>query len=313
VTKPRAIFFGTPQFAVGCLDATAKHADVVAVVTQPDKPQGRGLALTPPPVKVRAQELGITNVMQPTKVRVPEFAEALRACDADIAIVVAYGRILVPAVLTATRLGCVNVHASLLPRHRGAAPIQWSILSGDAETGVCLMQLDEGLDTGPVLARAATPIGETETSGELFERLAVLGATLLDQKLPALLEGALLAEKQDDALATHAPMLEKDHGRIDWGKTAHELDRLVRGVSPWPGAFTTLGGKTLKVHRAHVVPVAGAPGEILTASAKSGLVVACGEGALVLDEVQPEGKRRMSTADYLAGAKLVAGTKLGES
>jgi len=316
VSRPRAIFFGTPDFAVPCLDALATVADVVLVVTQPDRPRGRGLELAPPPVKVRAEALGV-SVVQPLKVRTPEFAASLRALDADIAVVVAYGRILPRAVLEAPRLGCVNVHASLLPRWRGAAPIQWAVARGDAETGVCLMQMDEGLDTGPVLARRATPIGPDETAGELAPRLAALGAELLREELPHHLAGALVPAPQDDAHHTLAPILEKAHGAIDWSASAQAVHDLVRGMSPWPGAFTrTPAGLTLKVHATRVAApvrehVGAAPGTVLSADRAGGLVVACGSGALALVEVQPEGKRRMSAVDYLAGRPLACGDVLG--
>lgn len=316
MSRPRAIFFGTPDFAVPCLDALATVADVVLVVTQPDRPRGRGLELAPPPVKVRAEALGVP-VVQPVKVRTPEFAASLRALEADVAVVVAYGRILTRAVLDAPRLGCVNVHASLLPRWRGAAPIQWAVARGDAETGVCLMQMDEGLDTGPVLARRATPIGPDETAGELAVRLAALGAELLREELPRHLAGALVAVPQDDARHTLAPLLEKAHGAIDWSASAQSVHDLVRGMSPWPGAFTQLpSGATLKVHASRVVArpaqAEGAePGAVVAADRAGGLVVACGAGALALVAVQPEGKRRMSAVDYLAGRPLACGDVLG--
>ena len=315
MTRPRALFFGTPDFAVPCLDALAKIADIVCVITQPDRPKGRGLELAPPPVKVRAMALGVP-VLQPVKVRTPEFAAELRALDAELAVVVAYGRILTRAVLDAPRRGCLNVHGSLLPRWRGAAPIQWAIASGDAETGVCLMQMDEGLDTGPVLARRALPIGPNETAGELAERLSQLGAQLLTEELPRYLAGLLGAVPQADAGMTLAPILEKTHGAIDWSKRAQQAHDLVRGMTPWPGAYTRLAaGATLKVHATHVTADAGmsaAPGTVLHADRASGLVIACGEGALALDAVQPEGKRRMATTDYLAGRALGVGDVLGE-
>ena len=313
MTRPRALFFGTPDFAVPCLDALAGMADVVCVITQPDRPKGRGLELAPSPVKLRAMALGVP-VLQPVKVRTPEFAAELRAYDADFAIVVAYGRILTRAVLDAPRRGCLNVHGSLLPRWRGAAPIQWAVASGDAETGVCLMQMDEGLDTGPVLAHRALPIGPNETAGELAERLSQLGAQLITEELPRYLDGVLVAVAQADAGMTLAPILDKTHGAIDWRKSAQQVHDLVRGMTPWPGAHTRIAAdSTLKVHVTHVAPQShdAAPGTVLSADRHSGLVIACGEGALVLDAVQPEGKRRMATADYLAGRALRVGDVLG--
>jgi methionyl-tRNA formyltransferase len=315
VTRPRALFFGTPDFAVPCLDALASMADVACVVTQPDRPKGRGLELAPPPVKARALALGLP-VMQPTKVRTAEFAAELRAFGADVALVVAYGRILTPAVLAAPRLGCLNVHASLLPRWRGAAPIQWAVASGDAESGVCLMQMDEGLDTGPVLARRVLPIGPNDTAAELAERLSQLGAELLREELPRYLAGALISAPQDAERMTLAPILQKTHGAIDWQKSAQQVHDLVRGMTPWPGAYTLLpSGATLKVYATRLVPPSNdanaTPGTVLSADRAHGLVVACGEGAIALDAVQPEGKRRMTAAEYLAGRGLSAGEMLG--
>ena len=313
MTRTRAIFFGTPDFAVPCLDALATVADVVCVVTQPDRPKGRGLELAPPPVKVRALALGVP-VLQPVKVRTPDFAEELRALHADVAIVVAYGRILTRAVLDAPRLGCLNVHASLLPRWRGAAPIQWAVASGDSECGVCLMQMDEGLDTGPVLARRAIPIGPDETAGELSERLSQLGAQLLCEELPRYLRGELVAVPQDAARMTLAPLLDKTHGELDWHKSAQRVHDLVRGMTPWPGAYTRVpAGTVLKVHATHLIDALAdaPPGTVLAADRAHGLVVACGAGALALDVVQPENKRRMTAAEYLAGRTLAVGDVLG--
>lgn len=318
MTRPRAIFFGTPAFAVPCLDALAEVSDVVLCVTQPDRPSGRGLQLTPPPVKVRAMDLSIP-VLQPTKVRTPEFAAELRALNADLALVVAYGRILPKAVLEAPRLGCVNVHASLLPKWRGAAPIQWAVASGDAESGVCLMQMDEGLDTGAVLSRESLPIDADETSGELMERLSRLGAFLVKRDVPFILNGALTATAQDHDHATHAPILEKAHGRIDFRKSASAVHNLVRGMSPWPGAHTYLKSQFVKVHKARVVATplkSGAPGEVVSTDKHDGIVVACAEGAIALLELQPEGKRRMTASDLIAGRFVAVGDRFdtqGES
>ena len=312
MAKARAIFFGTPQFAVPCLDALAEICDVVAVVTQPDKPQGRGMALSAPPVKTRAHALGITEIIQPTKVRVPEFSAQIEALSADIALVVAYGRILVPGVLKAPRLGCVNVHASLLPKYRGAAPIQWSVIHGERESGVCLMQMDEGLDTGAVLSRRALPIGENETSGELSERLSALGAAIVRDDLPKVLRGELVAVPQDHASATHAPLLEKSLGRIDWSKDARSIHNLVRGTSPWPGAFTQLDGATVKIHATRVIAMDAAVAEhgaVIRSSRDEGIVVGTAGGALAITELQREGKRRMTAAEFLAGNPLSAGAR----
>jgi methionyl-tRNA formyltransferase len=303
---PTAIFFGTPEFAVPCLRALCDVARVVLVVSQPDRPAGRGMKLSPPPVKLLAQERGI-EVIQPAAVRKPELAERLKALNADVAVVVAYGRILPRPVLDAPRLGCLNVHASLLPKLRGAAPIQWSILRGEARTGVCLMQMDEGMDTGPVLARRELLIEPEERAGELSPRLSALGAELLRAELPRYLRGALSAVPQDPAQATLAPMLTKEHGRVDFRLAAAELHDLVRGTHPWPGAFAFLGDQRVKLHRVHVLVdegTHGEPGSIVRAD-RHGLEVACGRGVLVIDELQPDGKRVMSAEQFIAGLRSV--------
>lgn len=308
--RPRAIFFGTPEFAVPCLRALCEVADVALVVTQPDRPAGRGMQLSPPPVKQLAQQRGI-DVIQPKAVRKPELAERLRALEADVALVVAYGRILPPALLSAPRLGCVNVHASLLPALRGAAPIQWSIIRGDTRTGVCLMQMDEGMDTGPVLACKQLDIGAEETAGELAPRLSELGAALVCEQLPRYLRGELVAEPQDHAKATLAPILTKEHGRIDWTRPAAQLHALVRGTHPWPGAYTFLDRVRVKLHRSTVLTPEGAqgePGRVLRAD-RHGIEVACGAGVLAIRELQPEGKRRMSAEQFCAGLRLRAGAR----
>lgn len=310
--RPRALFFGTPDFAVPALQALHEIATVSLVVTQPDRPKGRGMKLAPPPVKQLALELGLP-VLQPTKVRTPEFAATLREHNAEVALVIAYGRILPKPVLEAPRLGCVNVHASLLPKLRGAAPIQWSVVRGEIETGVCLMQMDEGLDTGPVLACERLPIGADETSAELSVRLSALGAKLVREQLPRFLAGELVATPQDHERATLAPLLSKDDGAIDWARPARELHNLARGFAPWPGAFTWLSGTRLKVlstsvadeHTPH-----SAPGELL-ALTREGIEVACGQGSLLLRELQLEGAKRLRAADFSAGQRLELGQRLG--
>src|SRR5580692_3073460 len=242
-----ALFFGSPAFAAPSLDALNTVATVCAVVCQPDKPRGRGLEVASPAVKVRALELGLP-VVQPTKLRTGEFAAWARAQRADVALVVAYGRI-----LPAPRLGCVNVHASLLPRYRGAAPVTWAIVHGEAETGVTLMKLDEGMDTGPTFARVATPIDPDETAGALGERLSRIGGDAVREWLPRYVAGGCVLDPQDAAAATMAPMLAKDNGRIDWTRGARQVHDHVRGMSPWPGAFTTARGRPLKVNAARVL------------------------------------------------------------
>jgi methionyl-tRNA formyltransferase len=313
--RPRALFFGTPQFAVPCLDALCDVADVVCVISQPDRPAGRGLMEKPTPVKARALERGL-HVMQPVKVRTPEFAAQLRAFDADVALVVAYGRILPKAALEAPRRGCVNVHASLLPRWRGAAPIQWAIAEGDSETGVCLMEMDEGLDTGPVFARASTPIDRDENAVELAERLSAMGAHLVRDSLPRWLQGELSAKEQDASNVTIARLLTKEDGFLDFARTAKQVHDRVRGMQPWPGASAILvePGRPdvrVKIHKTRAVDLVDeerAPGTITTVSSH-GLEVSCGGGRIAIDELQLEGKRKLPVLDFLSGRKLESGAR----
>jgi methionyl-tRNA formyltransferase len=311
--KPfRAVFMGTPQFAVPVLEALVEIADVAAVVCQPDKPQGRGLELAPPPVKKRALELGL-DVTQPTKLRTGEFAKYLRDLNVDVALVVAYGRILPKDVLEAPRLGSVNVHASLLPKYRGAAPITWAVVNGEPETGITLMKMDEGMDTGDMLEQFATPITEDETAGELAERLSAIGALAVRKGLPRYVAGGYTPIKQDDTKATMAPMLEKENGRIDFGKPARKVHDHVRGMTPWPGAFTSARGKVLKVHETRVcdVPSSGAaPGTVVLAD-KSRVVVACGERGVELCRVQVEGRKAITGPEWFLGRGIAEGDVLG--
>lgn len=308
----RAVFFGTPQFAVPCLDALTEIAEVVAVVCQPDKPKGRGLELAAPPVKERALELGLT-VVQPTKLRTGDFAAWLREQKVDVALVVAYGRILPKDVLEAPRLGCVNVHASLLPKLRGAAPITWAIVRGEPETGITLMKMDEGMDTGDMLEQFPTPITDDETAGELSERLSALGALATRKGLPTYVAGGYTPKPQDHALATMAPMLRKEDGAIDFAKPARAVHDHVRGMTPWPGAFTRSRGKVLKVHATRVTEVpAGAaePGTVVLAD-KSRVIVACGERGVELTRVQLEGKKAIAAGDWFVGRGVAEGDRLG--
>jgi methionyl-tRNA formyltransferase len=306
MSRPRIIFMGTPEFAVSSLAACFELGDVVAVVTQPDKPKGRGNTLSAPPVKELALSRGVP-VLQPVKLRTPPFAEELRKFNPDVCVVTAYGRILPKDILELPPRGCVNVHASLLPRFRGAAPIQWAIAHGDTETGVSLMVMDEGLDTGPVLAMKRLPIAADETSASLHVKLAALGGEVLRESLPKYLSGELKPVTQPSEGVVLAPIIDKDQGRLDFTKPAVELERRLRAFTPWPGAFTTLGGKLLKLHKVRAAGSTGAPGAVLAANV-DGIEVACGEGSLVLQELQPEGKRVMSAADFLSGHKLAPGT-----
>jgi methionyl-tRNA formyltransferase len=305
---PRIVFMGTPDFAVKSLEACLTLGEVVAVVTQPDRPRGRGQELASSPVKRLALERGLT-VWQPEKIRGTTFADELRALAPDVAVVTAYGKILPKDVLEVPVHGCVNVHASLLPRFRGAAPIQWAIASGDTVTGVCLMQMDEGLDTGPIIDRAEIPILPTDTSATLHDKLAALGAEVLRRALPRYLAGAIEPVPQPTEGVVLAPMIEKADGALDFTRPAVELERRVRAFTPWPGASTRLNGALLKVHQVRVRPGKGAPGTVL-AVGPEGVEVACGEGSLVLEALQPEGKRVMSARDFLAGRSLAVGTRL---
>jgi len=308
----RAVFFGTPQFAVPCLEALVEIADVAAVVCQPDRPQGRGLELTAPPVKKRALELGLT-VVQPTKLKTGEFAAWLREQKVDVALVVAYGRILPQEVLDAPRLGCVNVHASLLPKLRGAAPITWAVVRGEPETGVTLMQMDAGMDTGAMLEQFSTPITGDETAGELSERLSAIGALATRKGLPTYVAGGYTPIQQDHAKATMAPMLKKEDGRIDFTKAARAVHDHVRGMTPWPGAFTTARGKTVKVHTTRVTDVPqgkAEPGTVVFAD-KTRVVVACGERGVELARIQLEGKKAIAAGDWFLGRGIAEGDRLG--
>ena len=302
----RIVFMGTPDFAVPCLQRLLEDGhEVPAVFTQPDKP-GRHAVLTPPPVKQLALSHGIP-VYQPTKMRDGTVAALLRELAPDCLVVVAYGRILPQEILDVPPRGCVNIHGSLLPRYRGAAPIQWSVIRGETVTGVTSMFMDAGMDTGDIIDTLTTPIGENETAGELFERLAPLGARLLSATLAAIADGTVTRRPQNDAEATMAPMLEKAMGRLDLTRPARELHNQVRGMNPWPGAFCTAGGKTLKIHETRVAAGSGAPGTLLCADP---VTVACGEGALQLVTVQPEGKPRMAAEAWLRGARLPQGARL---
>jgi methionyl-tRNA formyltransferase len=295
----RIVFLGTPPPAVPALQALidADDIDVVAVITNPDRPSGRGHKLTPPPVKVAAEAAGI-EVWQPTKPR--EVLDDLRALDVDACAVVAYGSILPRDVLDAGGRGFVNLHFSLLPAWRGAAPVQHSIRAGDEETGVSCFVLEEGMDTGPVLTTARTRIGTEETAGELMARLADLGAPVLVQALRGLVDGSIAPVPQDHRLATLAPKITPDDARLDWSRDAEEIDRAVRAHNPMPGAHTTLRGDRLKVHRARPVTGDGEPGRVIRTE-DGGPVVACGARAVLLEEVQPAGKPRMAGGDFANG------------
>lgn len=292
----RVVFMGTPEFSVPVLAALAAHHEVVAVYSQPPRPAGRGKKDRPTPVHMRALELGLP-VRTPRNFRAEEDRAAFAALGADVAVVVAYGLILPQALLDAPRHGCLNIHASLLPRWRGAAPIHRAIMAGDAETGLCIMQMEAGLDTGPVLLRATTPIGATETTGALHDRLSEMGARLILEALDRL--DTLSPEPQPETGVTYAAKIDKAEARIDWTRPAAELVRQVNGLSPFPGAWCLAGDERLKLLRAAPASGSGTPGQVL-----DGFTVACGSGALEVLEAQREGKRPMPGAEVLKGLAL---------
>lgn len=306
----RAIFFGTPEIAAVALRSLVDVAEVVAVVCQPDRPAGRGLTLKPPETKVLAGELGIP-VFQPTKLRTPEFAAWVREQNADVAVVIAYGRILPKAVLDAPRRGCMNLHASILPSYRGAAPINWAIVRGEKETGVALMQMDEGMDTGPVFCTRTLAIGADETAGELYVRLAELAAKVVREDLAKAVSGELAAVDQDHARATMAPMLKKDDGRVDWTLPAQEVHDRVRGMTPWPGAHTTLDGQRFKVLQTKLgaAKTNDAPGTIVTVD-KDAFGVACGDGVVNVLRAQLAGRKALGAEQLAAGRTIAIGQRL---
>ena len=301
---------GTPAFACPILEALLARADpVVGVVCQPDRPRGRGLGVSAPAVK-RLAEANRLPVLQPERLRDAAFQDALRALAPDLVVVAAYGKILPRAVLDLPPRGCINVHASLLPRHRGAAPIAWSILAGDTVTGVTIMAMNEEMDAGDILLQRETPIAPDDTGGTLGERLARLGAAAIGEAIDGLQAGTLRPVPQPAAGVTFAPRIEREHCRLDWRRTAIELERQVRALAPSPSAFTTLGGKLLKIHRAALATGTGPAGQVVAAG-PDGLVVAAGTGALRLLEVQLEGRRRLSAEEFLIGHRLAPGTCLG--
>jgi len=307
----RIVFMGTPDFAAEALEAIiAAGYEVAAVVTQPDRQKGRGKAIAMSPVKECALRHGI-DVLQPMRLRQPEAIEELNAYPADLFIVAAFGQILPKEVLDMPRLGCINIHASLLPAYRGAAPIQWAILDGLKETGVTIMKMDVGLDTGDILMSEKITIADDDTGESLFNRLSRLGAEAIVKAIPLIEQGKLKPVKQDDSKSSYAKMLTKEMGEIDWNKDAVILERYVRGLNSWPGAYTYKDGKQLKIWKADVVEGHYKdPGTIIEAD-KKGLVVACKYGALRITELQLEGKKRMETSAFLLGYKMDPGDRLG--
>ncbi len=308
----RIIFMGTPDFSVPCLKALIDSGeDVVGVFTQPDKPKGRGYELTPPPVKLCALENNIP-VFQPASMRNGEALEIIKTLNAELIIVVAFGKILPPEILGSVKYGCINIHASLLPKFRGAAPIQWSIINGESETGVTSMQMDTGLDTGDMLIKKSVEITENLTGGELHDILSEVGAQVLLETIDALKKGELFPKKQDDSLSNYAPMLSKELCPIDFNKSAREVHNKIRGLSPWPVATTTINGKKIKVHLSRLSDdsFVGKSGEVV--GNKGSLKIVCGDGKCIeILELQAEGKRKMDCDSFLRGHNIELGTVLG--
>ena len=309
----KIVYMGTPDFAVPPLRSLLNtEYEVAAVVTQPDKPKGRGKALMPTPVKEEALKHGIP-VYQPEKVREPGFVEKLRELNPDLIIVAAFGQIIPESVLNMPKFGCINIHASLLPKYRGAAPIQYAVIDGEKESGVTIMKMGKGLDTGDMIARTEVPLAKDETGGSLFEKLSSAGARLLVETLPDIFAGTAVYEKQPEESPTpYAAMITKKMGLIDFSKSAEELERLVRGLNPWPSAYTFLNGKNLKIWKAEADMTQAEkniPGTVVRAD-EEGICVACGTGRLILKEVQLEGKKRMDSASFLRGCKVEPGTRL---
>lgn len=302
------IYMGTPEFAVPSLQSLIQAGHTLsAVFTQPDKPKGRGYTLTPPPVKVCALEHDIP-VYQPSTLKSEEAFQIIKELSPDVIVVVAYGKILPKNIIEYPKYGCINVHGSLLPKYRGAAPIQRAVLNGETETGITTMKMDVGLDTGDMLLKTAVEIGKNETSGQLHDRLAVLGAGLIVETLAKLEQGTVKPEKQDDSLSNYAAMLDKSLCPIDWNKSNVQIHNQIRGLMPWPVATTMIKGKKLKLFGSRIAQGTGAPGEVVCTEP---LTVACGTGALELLEVQLEGKKRMDSSSFMLGHKIETGDLFG--
>ncbi len=309
----RIVFMGSPDFAVPALEQVIEHHRVVLVVTRPDKPKGRGKRVVSPPVKVVAEAAGVP-VAQPKSVKGKKFRARLAEVSADVGVVVAYGKILPPAVLEAFPHGCLNIHASLLPKYRGAAPIQWALIEGETETGVTIMRLDEGMDTGPALLERRVPISPEDNAGTLSERLSALGAEMLLEALERIENGSAVFREQKHDAATYAPMLAKEDGIVDWNQAAEAVANRIRGVDPWPGAVTTLDGQPLKLFAASLTPGDDAndaePGQVVAVD-EQGLHIACRQGVCVVSEVQAAGRKRMAARAFVAGRPIPVGTRLG--
>jgi methionyl-tRNA formyltransferase len=307
----KLVYMGTPQFAVQPLRALADAgSEILGVVTRIDKPSGRGRSLAAPPVKTASREMSL-RVFQPNRVRDLSFIESLRDLAPEAIVVAAYGQILPPDILALPKFGCINIHASLLPSCRGAAPINWAIIRGAAETGITIMQMDQGMDTGGILMQESLPIDPRDTAGSLTEKLSTLGAQLIVRALSRIEAGSLAAVAQDSARATFAPMLKKEDGLIDWTRPADEIANRVRGLSPWPGAFTYLDGKLVKILEAEAMPGSAAAG-VLAAEKSSTLFAGTGRGMIRIATLQQEGRKPISAAEFLRGYRGIEGKKFGQ-
>jgi methionyl-tRNA formyltransferase len=306
--KLRTVFMGTSSFALPTMKVLTASEAMIAVVTQPDRPQGRGNKVLPPPAKECAMALGLT-VWQPERVKEPQFVEQLRAAEPELIVVAAFGQILPPAVLEVPSRGCINVHPSLLPRYRGAAPINWAIIRGETKTGVTTYFMDAGMDTGPILFSREVEIKETETAAELGARLAVIGADLLIETLQGIKEQDLQARPQDEREVSYAPLLKKQDGLIRWEEEAERIKNHIRGMVPWPVAYTWWAGKRFKVYQGRVGITGGSPGEIV--SLNGGIEVACGTGSVIIETLQLEGGKKVGWSEFIRGHRLTPGTRLG--
>jgi len=310
----KIVFMGTPEFAVPSLEMLVNEGyEIAAVVTQPDKPKGRGNKMSAPPVKEYALENNI-EVLQPDRVKTPEFVECIRALQPDLLVTAAYGKILSKDLLEVPPLGCINVHGSLLPEYRGAAPINWAVINGEKTTGITTMFTDVGLDTGDMLLRREISIGPDMAVGELHDKMAVLGAEVLKDTLTALKNGTLVRKPQDDALSSYAPIMTKELGLIDWSKSAQQIHNLVRGTDPWPGAYTFLNGNRMRIWRTVLVPdkTADLASTEIEEVNDDGILIKCSDGYILVKEVQFESSKRMSVSDYIRGHKINVGEKLGK-
>lgn len=306
----KVLFMGTPDFAVNTLEALIEKHNVVAVISQPDKPKGRGKKLQPTPVKEVAEKHNIP-VYQPVKIKDEEFCNFLEAIDADIFVVVAYGQILSERILNMPKYGCVNVHGSLLPKYRGAAPIQWSVINGESVTGVTIMYMDKICDAGDMILKKEIPIDNNETYGSLHDKMAPIGAEALLEALELIEKGEANAIKQNENEVTHAPMINKEMGHIDWSKPAEEIKWLIQGFNPIPGAYTIYNEDMLKIWSCQVIPIEdGNIGEIVATDIKKGFSVKCGKDGLLITQVQAKGGKKMNSADYMRGHKIEIGTIL---